>query len=242
MKTDCKLSFVRYETRKRGSKSGAYLFLPEGPAKEMKIEAPYVRVIEGKLLSYVEVFLPFITHKILLKSSPGIDGTGIQIDNEIDVRKLNNLEIAMRFELAIDSNDEYFTDLNGFQMIKRKRLAKLPIQANYYPVPSMAYIQDSGSRFTLVSRQPLGGASLSSGQFEVMLDRRLVQDDNRGMAETVTDNLVTPNSFFILLERKTKNCKVKVVCGLYMDLQNFQGVESLQHFLVHSVFPREMHL
>jgi len=34
---------------------------------------------------------------------------------------------------------------------------------------------------TLISRQPLGGSSLESGQLEVMLDRRLMQDDNKGL-------------------------------------------------------------
>ena len=71
----------------------------------------------------------------------------------------------MRLSTGLASGDEFFTDLNGFQMIKRKRmLEKLPLQANYYPVPSMAYIQDAQSRLTLVSKQPLGGSSLSEGQ------------------------------------------------------------------------------
>ena len=71
----------------------------------------------------------------------GPDGTGLQIDNGVDIRQLDNSEIAMRFNTDLKTSDEFFTDLNGFQMIKRKRLAKIPLQANYYPIPSMAYIQ-----------------------------------------------------------------------------------------------------
>lgn len=71
----------------------------------------------------------------------GPDGTGLQIDNDVDIRQLDNSEIAMRFNTDLKTSDEFFTDLNGFQMIKRKRLAKIPLQANYYPIPSMAYIQ-----------------------------------------------------------------------------------------------------
>lgn len=60
-------------------------------------------------------------------------------------------------------------------MIKRKRYDKLPLQANFYPVPSMAYIQDKTSRLSLISGQPLGGSSAASGALEIMLDRRLMQ-------------------------------------------------------------------
>ncbi len=92
---------------------------------------------------------------------------------------MNNRELAMRFDSGLESGDTFFTDLNGFQTIKRKRYTKLPLQANCYPIPSLAYIQDESSRLTLLTRQPLGGSSLKSGQMEIMMDRRLMQDDNR---------------------------------------------------------------
>ena len=72
----------------------------------------------------------------------GVDGTGVQIDNLVDVSQMNNQEVAMRISTDVDSGEEFFTDLNGFHAIRRKRLAKIPLQANYYPVPSMIYLQD----------------------------------------------------------------------------------------------------
>jgi hypothetical protein len=53
------------------------------------------------------------------------------------------------------------------QIIRRKRFSKLPLQANYYPIPTMAFIQDKTFRFTIVTAQPLGIASLKEGQIEV---------------------------------------------------------------------------
>lgn len=53
------------------------------------------------------------------------------------------------------------------QIIKRTRYAKLPLQANYYPMPSQLFIQDPDTRFSILSAQPLGGTSLKSGQMEV---------------------------------------------------------------------------
>lgn len=59
--------------------------------------------------------------------------------------------------------------LNTFQLIfspkmqKRKTLDKIPIQANFYPLPSMAFLQDKSTRLTLLSAQSNGVAGLHEG-------------------------------------------------------------------------------
>ena len=151
----------------------------------------------------------YFIHKINFTTNVfvGPDGTGLQIVNNVDIRQMNNVELGMRFSTNINSGNEFFTDLNGFQMMKRKRrLDKLPIGGNYYPIPSMAYIQDEKSRLTLVTKQPLGGSSLKPGQLEIMMDRRLSQDDNRGLFQGVLDNHITPHTFYVVLERKYDGC------------------------------------
>ena len=70
----------------------------------------------------------------------GVDGTGLHIENVVSLtgEAYNNVEIAMRVSSNVDSGETFFTDLNGFQMRKRrKRYGKLPLQANWYPLPSM---------------------------------------------------------------------------------------------------------
>lgn len=94
-------------------------------------------------------------------------------------------------------------------MIQRTRFHKLPIQGNFYPMPSAAYIEDDKTRITILTGQPLGVSSLRQGELEVLQDRRLVQDDNRGLGQGVLDNRVTPNLFRILVERRLENCNVR---------------------------------
>lgn len=52
-------------------------------------------------------------------------------------------------------------------MIRRQRFPKLPTQGNYYPMAASAYIEDKRVRLTVTTAQPLGVASMASGQLEV---------------------------------------------------------------------------
>nr|XP_015199115.1 PREDICTED: alpha-mannosidase 2x isoform X2 [Lepisosteus oculatus] len=202
------MEFWIYGTRASKDKSGAYLFLPDGePKPYMQKEPPIVRVVEGPLFCEVVTYYQHFQLTVRIHNLPGVDGLSLDITTLVDIRDQTNKELAMRLVTNIQSESFFFTDLNGFQIQPRRYFKKLPLQANFYPMPTMAYIQDSQYRLTLHTAQALGVSSLESGQLEVILDRRLMQDDNRGLGQGLKDNKRTENKFRILLERRVSASK-----------------------------------
>ncbi|XP_037385401.1 alpha-mannosidase 2 isoform X1 [Talpa occidentalis] len=201
---EVKVQFSWYGTTSKKDKSGAYLFLPDGEAKPyIYTTPPLVRVQHGKFFSDVTCFFEHVVHRVRLYHIQGIEGQSLEVSNIVDIRKEYNREIAMRISSNINSQNKFYTDLNGYQIQPRMTMSKLPLQANVYPMTTMAYIQDAENRLSLLSAQSLGVSSLKSGQIEVIMDRRLMQDDNRGLDQGVHDNKITASLFRILLEKRS---------------------------------------
>ncbi|XP_074661224.1 alpha-mannosidase 2-like [Tubulanus polymorphus] len=229
--TTTRVEFVTYGTRLTREKSGAYLFLPQGEAKALPYNNPFTRIVRGPLIQESHIFIPHIEHINRVFNSPNADGNAVQLYNIVDIRRTTNYELAMRVHTDVKNNDgEFYTDLNGFQIIRRKTLKKLPLQANYYPMPTMAFIQDAKTRFSVLSAQSLGVASLQEGVLEVMMDRRLNQDDGRGLMQAVVDNKRTPNKFILLIERRHNKHKIPAIQpGGYASLLAHQMSLQLIH-------------
>ncbi|XP_048359318.1 alpha-mannosidase 2 [Sphaerodactylus townsendi] len=200
-----KIEFVWYGTTSNRDKSGAYLFLPDGEAKPYVFsDPPAIRVTHGKIFSEVTTFFHHFTHTVRLYKVQGLESQSLEIFNIVDIRGEHNREIAMRISSDIETYNRFYSDLNGYQIQPRQTMNILPLQANIYPMTTMAYIQDDRVRLTLHSAQSLGVGSLKSGQLEVIMDRRLMQDDNRGLGQGVQDNKITANLFRLLLEKRSQ--------------------------------------
>ncbi|KAM4532721.1 alpha-mannosidase 2 [Fundulus diaphanus] len=203
------VQFLWYGTRTSGDKSGAYLFLPggEGPQVYSSSEPPLVRVTRGPIFSDITSCYPHFTHTVRLYHLEGHAGKSLEVSNTVDIRSEGNRELAMRLVSDVASGNRFYTDLNGFQMQQRRTLEKLPLQANFYPMTSASFLQDSSSRLSLLSAQSQAAASLRSGELELVLDRRLQQDDNRGLGQGVTDNKLTESLYHLLLEDRRGGAK-----------------------------------
>ncbi|MEE6519656.1 hypothetical protein FKM82_017352, partial [Ascaphus truei] len=113
-------------------------------------------------ISYIIIEIHY-QHNMYFVLTKGLEGQSPEIANIVDIRGEFNREIVMRITSDINSQNRFYTDLNGYQIQPRQTMAKLPVQANVYPMTTMVYIQDNASRLTLHSAQSLGVASLKSG-------------------------------------------------------------------------------
>eukprot|EP00062_Callorhinchus_milii_P008623 gi/632951509/ref/XP_007891331.1/ PREDICTED: alpha-mannosidase 2 [Callorhinchus milii] len=234
------IQFMWYGTTSNRDKSGAYLFLPDGEAKPyFSSKPPILRITRGPIFSEIVCIYEHFTHSVRLNNVQGIDGLSMEVSNIVDITREQNREMVMRLVTDINSQNQFYTDLNDFQIQPRQTLSKLPLQANFYPLTTTAYIQDNGFRLTLHSAQSLGVASLKSGQLEIIMDRRLMQDDNRGLGQGLQDNKVTANLFRLLLERK-----IGVDAEESKTVVNYQSLLShiTSSYLNHPIIPMPVNM
>lgn len=191
------------------SGSGAYLFRPSGEATPVVEAGGLILVSRGSLLEELHTVPKFGTPAPLVRSARLYSGNTVQaaaaeFEYYVDFARneFNDRELITRFKTALNNNRLFYTDLNGFQTMRRETYSKIPLQGNYYPMPSSAFLQcPGGRRFSIHSRQALGVASLNKGELEIMLDRRLIHDDGRGLGQGIMDNRPSRVVFQLLVER-----------------------------------------
>ena len=61
----------------------------------------------------------FVFIKVCILLNLGIEGQSVEVSNVVDIRKERNHEIAMRISSSINSQNRFYTDLNGYQVIFR---------------------------------------------------------------------------------------------------------------------------
>ncbi|XP_010886297.2 epididymis-specific alpha-mannosidase [Esox lucius] len=114
-----------------------------------------------------------------------------------------NTEVVLRTRTGLKNNRTLFTDDNGYQMMKRpyRPFVDNIIARNYYPMVRTAYIEDDSSRLVLLSERAHGVSSQAEGELEVMLHRRLWNNQlwNLGYNLTLNDSSVVRPSLWMTL-------------------------------------------
>ncbi|WAR20122.1 MA2A2-like protein [Mya arenaria] len=182
-------------------------------------EKPTVWLVKGVLFSQVwAVYKDFTLVTTVYEGNHSELRAGIDVEAHFNIgsSRWDNKELALRIHTNVFNEELAFcTDVNGFQLHKRKTRKKMTIQGNFYPMTTMAMIESTDLRVTLLSSYSHAVASLASGYLEVILDRRLIQDDWRGLNEGIKDNVPTSSRLFLLFEEQQKplqNLKRNTMC------------------------------
>eukprot|EP00549_Striatella_unipunctata_P022216 CAMPEP_0118724818 /NCGR_PEP_ID=MMETSP0800-20121206/32802_1 /TAXON_ID=210618 ORGANISM="Striatella unipunctata, Strain CCMP2910" /NCGR_SAMPLE_ID=MMETSP0800 /ASSEMBLY_ACC=CAM_ASM_000638 /LENGTH=585 /DNA_ID=CAMNT_0006633461 /DNA_START=54 /DNA_END=1810 /DNA_ORIENTATION=+ len=176
--------------------SGAYIFRPSEPTF---FEAtPNFDATIFQCPSYTEIRTSF--HEPWIQQTTRIVTGKPFIDIEfcigpIPVEDGIGKEVVTRFSSSIQSGDIFYTDSNAREFLSRKRSFRPtwnleefePIAGNYYPVNAGIFIQDEDSSMAILVDRSQGGSSLESGSLELMVHRRTLVDDKRGVDEPINE-------------------------------------------------------
>lgn len=104
-------------------------------------------------------------------------------------------EVVLRYGSPVENGGRFETDSLGRQMLERVRDFRPtfeinqtePESQNYYPVASTILIKDDIHQLAVLTDRPQGGTSPVSGSVELMLHRRLLDDDAFGVGEPLNE-------------------------------------------------------
>ena len=239
--TDVNAEFLVYHS----ARSGAYIFGPERPASRFRTKTTTVKITKGPLMSEVKVTFSGFSVRTILYNTTSIQGKGIHIKTEVDmnIAGMKNMEVILRLSTSVKNGANFFTDQNGYQLMGRETNPEGKIESNYYPITTMAILEDELKRFTLHCKQPHGAASLQEGQLEVMLDRHIFRDDDRGPGQGVYDNVNVNSDFILHIEYKDVPTELEEPRYTYPTLEAVQMNEILQNsVLIYSVIDNDIKL
>ena len=186
-----------------GSRSGAYLFHPDGAPRSIVTEGQnnvVVVVVKGSIVSELYSYLNSVTRLARIYHTNSFEGRAVEMAHMHDITSLSNVELVVRYSTSIRNERVFFTDLNGLQMARRRTNELMPMEGNFFPMPNRAFMQADRQRFSVHTRQALGISSLVSGRFEILIDRRPLNQDDRGLPIGTPDTKPHHISLFLSLE------------------------------------------
>ncbi|KAL8143545.1 hypothetical protein V2J09_016577 [Rumex salicifolius] len=151
-------------TDKDPQASGAYVFRPNGTYAINSDAQSHATVVKGPLLEEITRVYKQKEHvevEFTIGPIPADDGVGKEIVTQISAN--------------LKTNRTFYTDSNGRDFIRRINLG--------------IYVKDDNMEMSVLVDRSLGGSSTVDGQIELMLHRRLLHDDIRGVGEVLNETI-----------------------------------------------------
>ncbi|RXM31895.1 Epididymis-specific alpha-mannosidase [Acipenser ruthenus] len=227
--------FLEYHANgdvQQGPISDNYIFTSNGPAVSVS-KAVGMEIVIGKLVTEIRQHFyrketdkdySYVVYTRLYNVPAEYDGKMLchRLEQEYKVGPLElNREAVLRTYTDLKNEKTIFTDNNGYQVLKRQYKAYMnnTVARNYYPLVRTAYIEDDSTRIVLLSERSHGVSSQDNGQVEVMLHRRLWnnQEWNLGYNLTLNDTSVVRPVFWLMLGSKPVTSALYPRSGLALE-------------------------
>ncbi|XP_041266700.1 lysosomal alpha-mannosidase [Onychostruthus taczanowskii] len=175
--------------------SGAYIFRPNASAPIPVAKRAATHLLKTALVQEVQQNFSAWCSQVL-RLRPGQPYLELEWTvGPIPVADGLGKEVISRFETPLRTAGRFFTDSNGRQVLERRRdyrptwnlSQSEPVAGNYYPVNTRIFIKDEKLQLTVLTDRSQGGSSLLDGSLELMVHRRLLNDDNRGLREPLDE-------------------------------------------------------
>ncbi|KAK9948409.1 hypothetical protein M0R45_003985 [Rubus argutus] len=182
--------------------SGAYIFRPNGAPPTVVSRSIPLKVFRGPLVDEVHQqfnsWIYQVTRLYRDKEHAEVEYTIGPIPTDDGVGK----EVITRMTANMETNKVFYTDSSGRDFIERVRdyrpdwnlSVNQPVAGNYYPLNLGIFTTDKKSEFSVLVDRATGGSSIQDGEVELMLHRRLLKDDSRGVGEALDETVCVNNT------------------------------------------------
>ena len=171
--------------------AGAYL-MSVTSAKDMLVSTSH-STCSTKYYKQMETIFDLVTRRVRVYN----DGT-LEIMFSVDIHARNNGELWAVYKPEW-SAERLCSDVHGLTWECHKEREDAPLQAKFWPMPTMAWLASSSERLTFTGAQPTG-VGFHEGAMVLMLDRRGDQDDARGLGQGITDSRPVDMRFVVVME------------------------------------------
>uniref|UniRef100_A0A4W6E5G4 Alpha-mannosidase n=1 Tax=Lates calcarifer TaxID=8187 RepID=A0A4W6E5G4_LATCA len=175
--------------------SGAYIFRPNSSTPFIISQTAKTETVQNSVVQEVrQWFAPWVSQVVRLYA----DSRALELEWTVGPLPIDDSlgkEVITRLDTSIKTSEIFYTDSNGREVLQRKKdfrptwhlKQSEPIAGNYYPINSRAFIKDDVDQLTVVTDRSQGGGSIHNGSLEIMLHRRLLYDDVRGVGEPLNE-------------------------------------------------------
>lgn len=122
----------------------------------------------------------------------------IEVIFEVDIRSRNNGELWAVYSI-VDAK-KLCSDVHGLTWECHSE-PNAPLQAKFWPMPTMAWLENEEHKMTWITGQPTG-VGFDKGKMIMILDRRGNRDDARGLGQGVTDTVAVDMRFGLLMNEE----------------------------------------